>query len=115
MVSRDLHFILADICGNRFLEAIVNSVIKLNATILEEMQPNPPHSIHPPGLHQTIIDAFLAGDPEAAAEAMRNHAVIFYDMGDVLHIYTFTGNDIDFPLQAARPATPTGSLLQAIS
>ena len=43
------------------------------------MKPNPPHSIHPPGLHQTIIDAFLAGDPEAAAEAMRNHAVVFYN------------------------------------
>jgi hypothetical protein len=36
-------------------------------------------------------------------------------MGDLLHIYTFTENDIDFPLQASRPATPTGSLLQAIS
>ena len=57
----------------------MNSVIKLNATILDEMKPNPPHSIHPPGLHQTIIDAFLAGDPEAAAEAMRNHAVVFYN------------------------------------
>ena len=74
-----VHFILAEMCGNRFLEAIVNSVIKLNAKILEEIKPNPPYSIHPPGLHRPIIEAVLAGDPEAAYEAMRNHAAIFYD------------------------------------
>lgn len=74
-----VHFILADICGNRFLEAIVNSVIKLNAMILEEMKPNPPYSIHPPGLHKPIIDAVLEGDSEAAAEAMRVHTREFYD------------------------------------
>jgi len=30
-------------------------------------------------LHRPIIEAVLAGDPEAAYEAMRNHAAIFYD------------------------------------
>ena len=74
-----VHFILAEMCGNRFLEAIVNSVIKLNAKILEEIKPNPPYSIHPPGLHRPIVEAVLAGDPEAVYEAMKNHAVIFYD------------------------------------
>jgi GntR family transcriptional repressor for pyruvate dehydrogenase complex len=73
-----VHFILAEMCENRFLEAIVNSVIKLNARILEEIKPNPPYSIHPPGLHRPIVEAVLAGDPEAAAEAMKNHAVVFY-------------------------------------
>ena len=66
-------------CGNRFLEAIVNSVIKLNAKILEEINPNPPFTIHPPGMHRPIIEAVLAGDPDAAYEAMKNHAAIFYD------------------------------------
>jgi DNA-binding FadR family transcriptional regulator len=74
-----VHFILAEMCGNRFLEAIVNSVIKLNAKILEELKPNPPHSIHPPGVHGPLVEAVLSGDPEAAAEAMRNHAIAFYD------------------------------------
>ena len=73
-----VHFILAEMSGNRFLEAIVNSVIKLNASIIEEMKPDPPESIHPPGLHRPIIEAVLAGDPEAAAETMRDHAVLFY-------------------------------------
>jgi GntR family transcriptional repressor for pyruvate dehydrogenase complex len=58
-----VHFILAEMCENRFLEAI---------------KPNPPYSIHPPGLHRPIVEAVLAGDPEAAAEAMKNHAVVFY-------------------------------------
>ena len=73
-----VHFVLAEMSGNRFLEAIVNSVINLNSRILEEMNPDPPHSIHPPGLHRPIIEAVLAGDPEAAAETMRDHAVLFY-------------------------------------
>ena len=74
-----VHFVLAEMCGNRFLEAIVNSVIKLNANILEEINPNPPYSIHPPGLHRPIVEAVLAGDPAAAADAMRQHAVVFYE------------------------------------
>jgi DNA-binding FadR family transcriptional regulator len=74
-----VHFVLAEMCGNRFLEAIVNSVIKLNAKILEEIKPNPPYSIHPPGVHRPIVEAVLADNPEAAAEAMRTHALIFYE------------------------------------
>jgi GntR family transcriptional repressor for pyruvate dehydrogenase complex len=74
-----VHFILAEMCGNRFLEAIVNSVIKLNAKILEELKPDPPYSIHPPGLHRPIVEAVAAGDPEAAHEAMKKHAGVFYD------------------------------------
>ena len=74
-----VHFILAEICGNRFLEALVNSLLKLSKKILEEIRPNPPSSIHPPGLHGPIVEAVLSGDPDAAAEAMKNHAGVFYD------------------------------------
>ena len=74
-----VHFILAEMCGNRFLEALVNSLLKLSKKILEEIRPNPPSSIHPPGLHGPIVEAVLAGDPDAAAEAMREHAGVFYD------------------------------------
>ena len=74
-----VHFILAEMCGNRFLEALVNSLLKLSKKILEEIRPNPPSSIHPPGLHGPIVEAVLAGNPDAAAEAMREHAGVFYD------------------------------------
>jgi len=40
---------------------------------------HPPSSIHPPGLHGPIVEAVLAGNPDAAAEAMREHAGVFYD------------------------------------
>ncbi len=73
-----VHFILAEMCENRFLEALVNSLLKLSRNILEEIKPNPPSSIHPPGLHGPIVEAVVAGEPEAAAEAMRNHSIIFY-------------------------------------
>ena len=74
-----VHFILAEMCGNRFLEALVNSLLKLSRKILEEIMPTPPSSIHPPGLHGPIIEAVLAGDSNAAGEAMREHAIIFYE------------------------------------
>lgn len=73
-----VHFILAEMCGNRFLGALVNSLLKLSRNILEEIRPDPPSSIHPPGLHGPIVEAVLAGDPEAAAEAMKSHSIIFY-------------------------------------
>ena len=33
--------------------------------------------MHPEGVHRPIIDAVLARNPDAAAEAMRKHAVEF--------------------------------------
>ena len=74
-----VHFVLAEMSGNPFFEAIVNSLIKLNASLLEEIKPDPPNSIHPPGFHRPIVEAVLAGDPEAAALAMKNHAESFYE------------------------------------
>lgn len=77
--STRVHFVLADMCGNPFLEAIVNSVIKLNTSILEVIDPVPPYRIHPPGVHEPIVDAVLAGDSEGAAQAMRFHAESFFE------------------------------------
>jgi DNA-binding FadR family transcriptional regulator len=73
-----VHFILAEMCGNRFLEALVNSLLKLSRNILEEIKPNPPSSIHPPGLHGPVVEAVLAGEPDAAADAMKKHSMTFY-------------------------------------
>jgi DNA-binding FadR family transcriptional regulator len=71
-----VHFILAQMCGNRFLEALVRSLMGLTRRIVEVAQPNPPF-IHPAGMHRPIVEAVLSGDPDSAAEAMRNHAVEF--------------------------------------
>jgi GntR family transcriptional repressor for pyruvate dehydrogenase complex len=71
-----VHLILAEMCGNRFLEAIASSLLKLNMKIVQLINPNP-DDLHPPGMHQPIVEAVLAGDSEAAAEAMRKHAIEF--------------------------------------
>ena len=69
-----VHYLLAEMCGNRFLETMVKLIIGVSGKIIEafKTEPNP---FHPPGSHLPIIDAVLAGDPEAAADAMRRHAV----------------------------------------
>ncbi|MBL7225251.1 MAG: FadR family transcriptional regulator [Desulfobacteraceae bacterium] len=72
----EAHYILAEMCGNRFFEAIVNSLLKLNTKIVETAKPDP-DVVHPSGMHRPIVEAVLAKDAEGAAEAMRKHAIEF--------------------------------------
>jgi len=72
-----VHFILAEMCGNRFFEGLVRSVMGLTRRAIEAAHPDQPPFLHPPGMHRPIIKAVLAGDPEAAAAAMRKHALQF--------------------------------------
>jgi DNA-binding FadR family transcriptional regulator len=69
-----LHLVLAEMCGNRFLEAIVRSAMGLTRRLLEAVSIDPKH---PVGMHVPVVEAVLRKDPEAAAEAMRKHAVEF--------------------------------------
>ena len=71
-----VHFILAEMCGNRLLEALVKSLMGLTRRFVAAVQPDF-HSMHPPGLHRPIVEAVLAGNGEAAAEAMRHHSEEF--------------------------------------
>jgi len=71
-----VHYILSEMCGNRFFEALVNSLLRLNTKIVEIVKPNP-DSIHPPGMHRPIVEAVLAGNAVAAAAAMKKHAIEF--------------------------------------
>ncbi|MCA1960751.1 MAG: GntR family transcriptional regulator [Desulfomonile sp.] len=71
-----VHFILAEMCGNRLLEALVRSLMGLTRRFVEAVQPDF-QSMHPPGLHRPIVEAVIAGNEEAAAEAMRIHAEEF--------------------------------------
>jgi len=71
-----VHFILAEMCGNRFLEALVRAVVGLSKKIVETVDPKP-HALHPAGMHHPIVEAVLAGDPNAAAAAMEKHSIEF--------------------------------------
>jgi GntR family transcriptional repressor for pyruvate dehydrogenase complex len=79
-IKTAVHHILAEMCGNRFFEAIVRSSMKLTHTLIEMVNPDP-YSMHPAGMHRPIVEAVLAGDPEASSIAMHKHTVEF---GEVL-------------------------------
>ena len=76
-----VHYILAEMCGNRFLEAIVRSAMKLTHTLIQMVNPAPPYAMHPAGMHRPIVEAVLTGDPEASSIAMYKHTLEF---GEIL-------------------------------
>ena len=67
-----VHKVLASICGNQFFEAIVRSMLKITAEMVQKVVPNP-DSLHGPGEHRSIIEAVKAGDGPRASEEMRMH------------------------------------------
>jgi GntR family transcriptional repressor for pyruvate dehydrogenase complex len=71
-----IHFILAEMCGNRFFEALVRSLMELTHRVVEAGDPDF-HFIHPAGMHRPIVEAVLTGNPQQAARAMKRHAVEF--------------------------------------
>jgi GntR family transcriptional repressor for pyruvate dehydrogenase complex len=71
-----VHYILAEMCGNRFFEAIVRSSMKLTHTLIKMVNPDP-YTMHPAGMHRPVVEAVLAGDAKAAATEMGKHTVEF--------------------------------------
>lgn len=71
-----VHFILAEMCGNRLYEAFIRLLIRINRKVVEAVEPDFRH-MHPAGMHHSIVEAVLAGDGETASEAMRKHAIEF--------------------------------------
>ncbi len=75
-----VHYILAEMCGNRFFEAILRSSMRLTHRVIEVVNPEP-YTLHPRGVHRPIVEAVLNGDSEAASSAMKKHATEF---GEIL-------------------------------
>ena len=71
-----VHFILAEMCGNRFFEGLVRSMMRLTRQVVEAVSPDTRH-MHPAGWHGRVVEAVLDRDGEAAFAAMRQHAVEF--------------------------------------
>ena len=70
------HAVIAELCGNRFLEALVRSLMRVTKKVIEEVNPNT-LSMHPAGMHRPVVQAIINGRPDEAAETMRKHAVEF--------------------------------------
>jgi GntR family transcriptional repressor for pyruvate dehydrogenase complex len=71
-----VHYILAEMCGNHFFEALMRSLLGLTKKVVEAVNPDPDY-VHPKGMHHSIVEAVVAGNADAAAEAMKKHTVDF--------------------------------------
>jgi GntR family transcriptional regulator, transcriptional repressor for pyruvate dehydrogenase complex len=67
------HATLAELSGNQFLVAVLASIAQLTLKALRIIGGDP-LSIHPKGQHDRILEALIAGDYAAAAEAIAEHA-----------------------------------------
>jgi DNA-binding FadR family transcriptional regulator len=75
-----IHHILAEMSGNRLLQAIASSLFRLTGEVILVVKPSK-KVIHRPEEHAQIIRAVLSHDPDAAVSAMRRH---LENMGDRL-------------------------------
>lgn len=66
------HYLLAEMSGNRLLQAITRALFRLTGDIILEVKPVK-KVIHRPEEHAEILRAILAHDSDAAADAMRRH------------------------------------------
>jgi GntR family transcriptional regulator, transcriptional repressor for pyruvate dehydrogenase complex len=71
-----VHYILAEMCGNHFLEALERSLMALTRRVVQMVDAEQPF-IHPAGMHRPVVEAVLARKPDAAEAAMRHHAIEF--------------------------------------
>lgn len=89
-----VHHTLAQICGNRFFEAIVKSVLELTLQYVTTVDIGQEHldRVHTPEMHKPVVDAVVAGDPQRAYDAMKQHAIefgqILLDLEKIYHAKT---------------------------
>lgn len=76
--NQKVHQVLAEECGNHFLEAICKSMLRLTREMVEAVDPFY-REIHGPGEHKKVIEAVLNGQTDEAADAMAEHLDIFCD------------------------------------
>jgi DNA-binding FadR family transcriptional regulator len=77
--KQTVHFILAEMCGNRFLEVLMRSLLGLTKKVIEAV-PDLAYA-HPAGMHCSVVEVVLAGNAEAAEVAMKKHVIEF---GEIL-------------------------------
>lgn len=67
-----VHHILAEMAGNRLLQAVATALFRLTSEVILEVKP-PKKVIHRTEEHAEVIGAVMDGDPAAAASAMQRH------------------------------------------
>lgn len=74
--KQKVHLILAEMCGNRIFEVLMKSLLGLTKRVIEAVNPDP-NVVHPKGMHLPIVHPVLTKEDEAAASAMKKHAIEF--------------------------------------
>ncbi len=77
-IHQKVHVILAEICGNHFLEAIAKSMLKLTREIVQAVEPDH-EALHLSGEHRPIVEAVVNGKALDATSAMNEHLEKFRD------------------------------------
>ena len=72
-----VHLVLAEMCGNFFYEICVNSLINITHEIVLNTFQDGDVPIHGTGQHDQIVEMVLEGNPEGAAQAMKDHLIKF--------------------------------------
>ncbi|WP_076538229.1 FadR/GntR family transcriptional regulator [Shewanella sp. UCD-KL21] len=75
-LRQNVHYILADMSGNRFLAGIVKSLLKVIGSTAQQFEPEH-DDMHPAGQHELIVKAVIANDEAAAEAEMRTHLLDF--------------------------------------
>jgi DNA-binding FadR family transcriptional regulator len=75
-VKTRVHYLLMEMCGNRLYQALSRLLLVITSMVVQAAGPDP-EIVHPAGMHRPVVEAVVAGDSEAAAEAMRRHTVEF--------------------------------------
>ncbi|WP_108946035.1 FadR/GntR family transcriptional regulator [Shewanella halifaxensis] len=76
LLKSKVHYLIAEMCDNRYLAAIVKSMVQLVGTISHEFKPDS-DEIHPAGLHNMIVEAIITGDADKAEREMYLHLTNF--------------------------------------
>lgn len=72
----EVHYVLAECCGNHFFEVIVKSLMKLTGEIVLAVDPDH-ESLHGAGEHLAVVRAVMGRDGGAASSAMTSHLNAF--------------------------------------
>jgi GntR family transcriptional regulator, transcriptional repressor for pyruvate dehydrogenase complex len=75
-VKTTVHYILAEMCGNRFFEALERSLMALTRRVIQAVNPLEPF-IHPAGMHHPVVEAILSGNADMAVIEMKKHTIEF--------------------------------------
>jgi GntR family transcriptional repressor for pyruvate dehydrogenase complex len=75
-IKTRVHYLLLEMCGNRLYQTLARLLLVITRLVVQAANPDP-EAVHPAGMHRPVVEAVLAGDSEAAAEAMKEHTLEF--------------------------------------